>query len=104
MNEAEMTQAVDLPASYQRDIRRAVKILKDAGCSDVFLFGSVASAQLHEGSDLDLAVRGCPPSDFFRVWGELLLALEHPVDLINLDRVDDFARFLQQQGQLVPIG
>ena len=40
---------------------------------------------------------------FFRVWGKLLLALEHPVDLINLDRADAFARYLQEHGQLVPI-
>ncbi len=104
MSELEMTQAGDFPSSYQRDIQLAVKILKDAGCSDVFLFGSVASAQFREGSDLDLAVRGCPPKNFFHVWGQLLLALEHSVDLINLDRADAFARYLQEHGQLVPIG
>ncbi len=67
MSEPEITVINTLPASYRIDIERAVKILKDAGCSDVFLFGSVASAQIHEGSDLDLAVRGCPPNMFFRV-------------------------------------
>jgi len=29
--------------TYQKDIRRAKEILKKAGCSEVFLFGSLAA-------------------------------------------------------------
>lgn len=30
-----------------------------------------------------------------------MLELMHPVDLINLDRQDDFSRFLEEEGELV---
>jgi hypothetical protein len=29
-----------IPPTYQPDLERAVRILKEAGCSEIFLFGS----------------------------------------------------------------
>jgi predicted nucleotidyltransferase len=92
-----------LPETYQRSLQRAVEILKTAGCTDVFLFGSAATGQLREDSDIDLAIRGCPKGSFFHLLGQLLLQLDHPVDLVNLDSQDAFARYLEQKGELVRI-
>lgn len=87
------------------DIQRAVQILKAAGCAEVFVFGSTTTGHLRPDSDLDLAVRGCPPGEFFHLLGRLLLELDHSVDLINLDTPDNsFADRLQKEGVLVRIG
>jgi predicted nucleotidyltransferase len=99
-----MEAKAQLPEIYQRDVRRAVEILKEAGCSQVFLFGSLAAGRVHEGSDIDLAVRGCPKGKFFHLLGKLLLELYHSVDLVSLDRQDDFARYLEQEGELLQVG
>jgi len=99
-----MIEAVQLPDIYQRDIRRAVEILRGAGCTHVYLFGSLVSGEVREGSDIDLAVRGCPKGSFFAVLGRLLLELDHPVDLVSLDSEDPFARYLEQEGELRLIG
>ena len=61
-----MNNITQLPATYQKNIRKAVKILKDAGCSDVFLFGSLLTMDVHEYTDIDLAIRGCPKGKFFQ--------------------------------------
>lgn len=90
--------------SFKRDLDRAVTTLREAGCSEIFLFGSGAAGVLHEGSDIDLAVRGCPPGDFFRLLGKLILELDHPVDLVSLDRGDAFSQYLVRQGVLRRIG
>lgn len=91
-----------LPASYSRDLDRAVEILRELGCTEVYLFGSLARGDIHPGSDIDLAVRGCPPKRFFRAIGRLLTGLEHPADLVDLDRGEDpFARHLLAEGGLV---
>lgn len=96
---------VQLPETYRRDIRRAVEILKEAGCTDVFLFGSLAAGKIGDGSsDLDLAIRGCPRGRFFHLLGRLLLELEHSVDLVSLDMQDAFARYLEEEGELLQIG
>jgi len=92
-----------LDASMEQDVNRAVDILTQGGCSEIFLFGSVASGMARANSDLDLAVRGCPHGQFYRLLGTLLVELQHPVDLINLDSQDRFAHFLEREGALVRI-
>ncbi len=99
-----MTPKIQVPEVYEKDISRAVAILKAAGCSQVFLFGSLASGKVREGSDIDLAVRGCPQGSFFHLLGRLLLELDHSVDLVSLDRPDPFARYLETQGGLLQVG
>lgn len=63
-----------LPEQYQTNITRAVEILKQGGCTEVFLFGSLASGNFNPRSDIDLAVRGCPPGNFFHLLGQLIAA------------------------------
>jgi len=92
-----------IPKIFARDVRRAVKILRAAGCSEIFLFGSIARGRVRVSSDLDIAVHGLPPKQFFRVLGKLLMELDHSVDLIDLDTPDPFVEFLQKRGALVQI-
>jgi predicted nucleotidyltransferase len=92
-----MKEKVQLPETYQKDVRRAVKILKEAGCTQVFLFGSLTARKVRDGSDIDLAIRDCPKGRFFHLLGKLLLELDHSVDLVNLDRQDAFARYLEYE-------
>lgn len=99
-----MNDKVQLPETYQKDVRRAVEILKGAGCTDVFLFGSLATGKVKGQSDIDLAIRGFPKGKFFHLLGRLLLELDYPVDLVNLDRQDAFARYLEKEGELLQIG
>jgi len=95
---------LQLPEIYRKDVNRAVEILKEAGCSNVFLFGSLVTGNICSGTDIDLAVRGCPKGKFFQLLGKLMLELDHPVDLVNLDRQDAFSRYLDKEGGLLQIG
>ena len=94
----------EVPEGFRRDITRAVQILKEEGCTEVFLFGSGGTGKVSGSSDLDLAIRGCPRGHFFHLLGRLLRELEHPVDLVNLDTKDPFVQYLQQEGDLVQVG
>jgi predicted nucleotidyltransferase len=99
-----MERQVQFPEAYQSDIRRAVSILKEAGCTHVFLFGSLTAVEVGGKPDIDLAIRGCPKCKFFHLLGRLLLELEHPVDLVDLDGRRAFARYLEEQGELLQVG
>lgn len=52
-----------LPPSYKRDLERALEILRGFGCTEIYLFGSLARGEFRERSDIDLAVRGCPKGE-----------------------------------------
>jgi predicted nucleotidyltransferase len=95
-----MIEIIAVPEIFREDIRQAVRILKEEGCSEVYLFGSVGRGTVREGADIDLAVRGCPQGRFFYLLGKLLWELDHPVDLVDLDSRDPFAQYLQKEGAL----
>ena len=56
---------------------------------------------MHPESDIDLAVRGCPPQRFFHLLGRLMINLEHRVDLVDLDVPTPFVEALLARGTLV---
>jgi predicted nucleotidyltransferase len=99
-----LTAKIAVPEVLQEDINRAVKILKEGGCTEIYLFGSGATGQARNGSDIDLAVRGCPQRHFFHLLGRLLWELDHPVDLVDLDAPEAFAQYLQKEGVLLRVG
>jgi predicted nucleotidyltransferase len=93
-----------VPEGFRTDLARAVQILKEERCAEIFLFGSGLTGNIKEQSDIDLAIRGCPRGHFFRLLGRLLRELQRPIDLVNLDTRDPFAQYLQQEGELRQVG
>ena len=85
-------------------ISKSTSILKNAGCSSVYLFGSQARGTAHSGSDLDLGVFGLPPSLFFRTHFNLENELGMKVDLVDFDHERSFYEMLESIGELKKIG
>lgn len=82
----------------------ATKILKDAGCTEVYLFGSQATGRAHSGSDVDLGIRGLTTGSFFGLHYDLEQALKMRIDLVDFDHQKDFFELLQKAGELKKIG
>ena len=82
----------------------ATKLLKEAGCTEIFLFGSQATGEATSASDVDLGVKGLPPKLFFRIHSDLEEALRMPVDLVDFDYQKDFYELLNRIGELKKIG
>ena len=93
-----------LPPSYKRDLQRAVEIVHGFGCTEVYIFGSLAKGSVGKRSDIDLAIRGCPKGEFFNLYGKLMMELEHPVDVISMERQRRFAKYLEEHERLLQIG
>jgi len=98
-----MLPKIEIPSEYKKDVERAVKILKEEGCKDVYLFGSITQGEMRKESDIDIAIKGCPSGKYFNLLGKLMIELDHPVDLVNLDKNEDFASFLFREGELVNV-
>lgn len=83
-------------------IREAARVLKEQfGARQVRLFGSLAhAAWFFPDSDVDLAVEGIPPKDFWRAWAEVeAIIQDRPVDLIDLNMASDsLRRAIQKYG------
>ena len=57
----------NLPKSYQEDIKKLTKILKENGATEVFIFGSIANGNFNQNSDIDIAVKGLNEKNFYKV-------------------------------------
>ena len=86
----------ELPYDFKEDILKAVNILNEAGCKEVYIFGSLARGDYNEFSDIDIAVKGLPKSIFFKIGGQLMMDLKHNFDLVELDdESNNFSKFIE---------
>jgi predicted nucleotidyltransferase len=85
-------------------IDQLVAALKRSGAKSVYLFGSAAKGMAHNDSDVDLAVSGLPPENFFKALSAASNLLDRPVHLIDLDEVTPFTKYLIEEGELQRVG
>ena len=95
-----METELGVPAELREDLCEAIEILRQFGATEVYLFGSLARGAADEDSDIDIAIVGVPKKRFFAAYGELLMKLDHPFDLIGLDYDNEFTRRLRSEGSL----
>ena len=92
------------PERFREDIEKATTILKNNGCTEIYVFGSIANGRFDENSDIDIAVRGLKDEHFFKVLAELGRQLSHEIDLIDLDDEENrFAQFILKRGELIKV-
>lgn len=85
-------------------LNKISRILKEEGCSDVFLFGSYATGHANEYSDIDIGIKGLQPSKFFSVYARLDNEINEKIDFVDFDEQEAFYNFLNKIGELKKIG
>jgi len=81
----------------ERDKKTIQKISKKYHVRRVLLFGSGASAET-ESRDIDIAVEGVATEQFYDFYGELMLAVSKPIDVIDLSGTSMFVEMIRQEG------
>lgn len=85
-------------------IRQAAAVLKQYGAKEVYLFGSAATGEMDEHSDIDLAVTGLPAEVFFKAWARAVRHLPgREMDLLDLDGGGPLVEYLRQQRELLRV-
>jgi len=70
------------------------------GVMRIRLFGSVARGEIHERSDVDLAVEGLDPGRFFRAAADCMAILSLPLDLVSIETAPPGLRErIEQEGE-----
>jgi predicted nucleotidyltransferase len=65
----------------------------------MWVFGSALSRD--DPRDIDLAVQGVPPREFYRFYSILDDALGKPVDLIDMDSEDPMRHIVSAYGEII---
>ena len=81
----------------EQDKVAIIETASQYGAHRVLLFGS--SMESHqEGKDIDIAVEGIPPGDFFKFYGDLILKVSKPLDVVDLSQDNLFTQIVWQEG------
>lgn len=93
-----------IPIMFKEDIDKAIQILKESGCYEIYLFGSIARGDYREDSDIDLAVKGLLSEDYFKICGKIMIEIKRNIDIIQLDdEKSDFAKHINRKGYLIRV-
>ena len=66
----------------------------------MLLFGSSLSHN-EKSHDIDIGVEGAPAKDFFSFYGDLMVELSKPVDIVDLSWTSKFAKMVKREGVLL---
>lgn len=73
---------------------------KEYGVQEIILFGS-ALRDSQTANDIDLGVLGIEPQKFFAFYGDLLMKLHKPVDLVDLSEPSKFTALILEDGMKI---
>ena len=81
----------------EADKKTIQEISKKYHAKRVLLFGSSLDP-IREGRDIDIGVEGIDPREFFDYYGDLMLKLSKPVDVIDLSETSKFVILVKRDG------
>ena len=90
-----------IKAALNSELAKIIEISKDFVAKKGLLFGSCLE-NVGSARDIDIAVSGIKPADFFRYYARLSMAVKDEVDLIDLDDTDDyFSKRIVSKGKVL---
>lgn len=66
----------------------------------VLLFGSSLNP-IKKSRDIDIAVEGISSKDFYSYYGDLILSLSKPVDIIDISGTSKFIKLILKEGIVI---
>jgi len=93
-----------VPEKYRPDIEKAASCLKEEGCAEVFLFGSLVTGEHSDSSDIDLGITGLPPQKYIRTYSKLNNIVKNRFDLVDFDENRGLYDLLNSIGEIEKVG
>jgi predicted nucleotidyltransferase len=84
---------------HPADRTKIQQLAEKYSASRVLLFGSAITDP--DPQDIDLAVDGILPENFFKFYSELMWNLSRPIDLIDLSEKSKFCNLIETEGSLL---
>lgn len=81
----------------EHDKEKIMELAQKYHVKRILVFGS-STDPTKEARDIDLAVEGIADSAFFKFYGELIFALNKPVDLVDLKPRSRFKDIILSEG------
>lgn len=84
-----------------KELDKIEKISKEFNVRKVLLFGSCLES-IETANDIDIAVEGIDPKEFFRYYGRISMAVDDVVDLVDIDDLrEHFRKRILSKGRII---
>ncbi len=84
----------------ESDIKIISECAREYGAKEIVLFGS-SLRDPKSAHDIDLGVSGIASERFFAFYGDLLMQLGRPVDLVDLSQPSKFTSLIMRRGKKI---
>ena len=71
---------------FETELKKIVEISKEYGAEKIILFGSCLK-NIKSANDIDIAVAGVKPRDFFYYYGKVSMTVDDRIDIVDLDEI-----------------
>lgn len=78
---------------FESEVKKIIAISREFGIKKVVLFGSCVD-NIEHARDIDVAIIGIRPGDFFRYYGKVSMAIRDEVDIVDFN---DIRKHLQNR-------
>jgi len=73
---------------FETEVGKIIDISKEFGARKILLFGSCLE-DIESAQDIDVAVSGIKPREFFNYYGRVSMAIDDEVDIVDLDDISE---------------
>lgn len=86
---------------FEAELEKIISVSKEFGAKKLLLFGSCLE-NIELAQDIDIAVSGIKPREFFKYYGKVSMAVNDEVDIVDLDDIREhlYKRILSK-GKLI---
>jgi len=86
---------------FETELKKIVSISKEFGAKKVLLFGSCLE-DIESAQDIDIAIDGIKPKEFFKYYGKVSMVVDDEVDIVDLDDVrEHFCKRILSKGKVI---
>ena len=83
------------------ELKKIVSISREFGATKVLLFGSCLE-DTKSAQDIDIAISGVKPREFFKYYGKVSMVVDDEVDIVDLDDVrEHFLKRILSKGKVI---
>ena len=86
---------------FKTELEKIIAISKEFGAEKVLLFGSCLE-DIESAQDIDIAVSGIKPREFFKYYGKVSMTVDDEVDIIDLDDIrEHLCKRILSKGRVI---
>lgn len=86
---------------FETELKKIIAISKEFGAEKILLFGSCLE-DIKSAQDIDIAVSGIKPREFFKYYGKVSMAVDDEVDIVDLDDIREYlCRKILSKGKVI---